>query len=88
MHTYTDMLYIAKGHLLQSPKKVECSEGGPIQKGCMHILTLVYVFKYFIYSERPPALAFTGNCFTSRLLCTNQSALYCPLPPALPALLQ
>jgi len=26
--------------------------------------------------------------FTSRLLCTNQASVYCPHPPALPALLQ
>ena len=26
--------------------------------------------------------------FTSRLLCTNQSSFDCPLPPALPAVLQ
>ena len=30
----------------------------------------------------------TRHCFTSRLLCTNQFSLYCPLPAALPALLQ
>ena len=33
-------------------------------------------------------LAFFRYGFTSRLLCTNQSSFYCPLPPALPALLQ
>jgi len=32
-------------------------------------------------------LAFPRYCFT-RLLCTNQSSVYCPLPSALPALLQ
>ena len=35
-----------------------------------------------------PGLAFTRYGFTSRLLCTNQSSVYCPLPPALRALLQ
>ena len=33
-------------------------------------------------------MAFTRQCFTSKLLCTNQSSFNCPLPPALPALLQ
>jgi len=33
-------------------------------------------------------LAFTRYCFTSRLLCTNQSSLYRALSPAPPALLQ
>jgi len=33
-------------------------------------------------------LAFTRYCFTSMLLCTNQSSFYRPLRPALPALLQ
>jgi len=34
-------------------------------------------------------LWYTRYCFTSKLLCTNQSlSFYCPLPPALPALLQ
>jgi len=35
-----------------------------------------------------PTLAFTRYCFTSRPLCTNQSSLYCPSPPALPTQLQ
>jgi len=35
-----------------------------------------------------PNLAFTRYCFTSRLLCTIQSSVCCPLPPVLPALLQ
>jgi len=33
-------------------------------------------------------LAFTRYCFTLRLLCINQASSHCPLPPALPALLQ
>jgi len=32
--------------------------------------------------------SFTRYSFTSRCLCTNQSSFHCPLPPALPALLQ
>ena len=32
--------------------------------------------------------AFTRQCFTLQLLCGSQSPFYCPLPPALPALLQ
>jgi len=35
-----------------------------------------------------PGLAFTRYGFTSRLLCTNQSSVYCPLPPVSSALLQ
>jgi len=45
-----------------------------------------------IYQERGPSrglgLAFTTYCFTSMLLCTNQSSFYHPLLPAWPALLQ
>ena len=33
-------------------------------------------------------MAFTRYCLTSRLLCTNQSSVQCPLPPAFRALLQ
>jgi len=36
----------------------------------------------------PCALAFTRYSFTLRLLCTNQSSFFCPLPLALPTLLQ
>jgi len=33
-------------------------------------------------------LAFTRYPFTSKLSCSNQSSFYCPLPPAMPTLLQ
>ena len=33
-------------------------------------------------------MAFARCCFASRLLCRNQSSLYCPPPPVLPALSQ
>jgi len=38
--------------------------------------------------HRPCFLACTRYCFNSRLLSTNQSSVHCPLPPALPAVLQ
>ena len=31
-----------------------------------------------------PYLAFTRYCFTLRLLCTNQSSVYCPPPTCIP----
>ena len=43
---------------------------------------------YSSSSSPPCILTFTRYCCTSRLLCTNQASSNCPLPPALPALLE
>ena len=37
---------------------------------------------------RRQGVAFTRYCFTLQLLCGRPSSFYCPLPPAVPALLQ
>jgi len=61
----------------------------------IHIWTWIYIYIYI--GLTPSArltravrcvLAFTRYCYTSMLLCTIQSSVHWPLPPALPALLQ
>ena len=48
----------------------------------------MYIFSHDHDDMLTLTSAFTRYSYTSRLLCTNQSSFYWPLPPALPALLQ